>query len=275
MGIDVAILGYGAIGRSVHLLLAQHPQRVRVLGVLDRAALAKEGPKPPRRSAGPPEARVPVLDLPTAIKRADLVIECASPSAVRAHGPEIIAADTDLLVASLGALVDARLGAQLHAGPGRCHLSTGAIGGLDLIRAAAGTLEAIELETVKLPAALLHPGLSGTQREDIERAQATGSPVLVFSGSVSDAVAGFPSNINVAAALGLAAGDLSVVRVSITADPTATLTSHTITVRGETGNHRFELRNFPDPANPASSALTARAIASGVLRLAGVGPHFI
>lgn len=277
MGIDVVLLGYGAIGQAVHRMLGGHEDEVRVLGVLDRASLA--GPAAAARAArtagsgsGP---RVPVLDLGTAIERADLVIECASPAAVRAHGPVVTGAGTDLLVASLGALADGPLRAALEAGPGRCHYSTGAIGGLDLVRASAGTIKAIELRTRKLPAALLHPGLPGTLRSAIARAAGSGTAARVFSGSVAEAVRDFPSNINVAAALGLAAGDLDLVAVEIVADPAAAMTHHEITVRGDGGIYRFGIENFPDPANPATSALTARSVVSGVLRLAGYGPHFI
>jgi len=280
MGIDVVLLGYGAIGQAVHRMLGAHDGEVRVLGVLDRASLAGPDPATPAaRTTGPAEPgsapRLPVLDLATAIERADLVIECASPAAVRAHGPAITGAGTDLLVASLGALVDGPLRTALEAGPGRCHYSTGAIGGLDLIRASAGTINAIELRTRKLPEALLHPGLPGTLRSAIARAAESGTAARVFSGSVAEAIRDFPSNINVAAALGLAAGDLDLVAVDIVADPAAAMTSHDITVRGSGGNYRFAIENFPDPANPATSALTARSMASGVLRLAGRGPHFI
>ncbi|GAA5229172.1 aspartate dehydrogenase domain-containing protein [Paeniglutamicibacter antarcticus] len=280
MGIDVVILGYGAIGQAVHGLLAEHRSEVRVLGVMDRASLAetdhcRAGAPGSDRVLGPAGLKVPVLGLSRAIEIADLVIECASPSAIRAHGPRITGAGTDLLIASLGALADGRLHGMLTAGPGRCHLSTGAIGGLDLIRASAGTIKAIELETRKLPEALLHPGLPERLRGSITGTTDSGTPKLVFTGSVPEAVQSFPSNINVAAALGLAAGNMDLVDVRIIADPGAVLTSHTITVRGDCGNYRFEIQNFPDPENPATSALTARSMASGVLRLAGRGSHFI
>jgi aspartate dehydrogenase len=274
MGINVVMLGYGAIGQAVHRMLAPFADSVRVLGVLDRAAL--EGAAGPARVAGPAGHQVPVLDLGTATERADVVLECASPAAVRSYGPGIIGAGTDMLVASLGALVDGNLlTTLLDRGPGRCYLSTGAIGGLDLVRASAGTIEGIALETRKPPAALLHPGLGAALRSSISQAEAAGSARHVFGGSVADAVRLFPSNINVAAALGLAAGDMDLVRVDIIADPGATLTSHAIEVRGSCGNYRFRIRNFPDPANPATSALTARSMVSGLLRLAGHGPHFI
>ncbi|MFL4480324.1 aspartate dehydrogenase domain-containing protein [Paeniglutamicibacter sp. ORCA_105] len=274
MGINVALLGYGAIGQAVHRMLAPLADQARVVGVLDRISL--EGAAGPARMAGPAGSAVPVLDLAAATKGADVVLECASPAAVRAYGPGIVGAGTDLLVASLGALVDDRLRSTLlERGPGRCFLSTGAIGGLDLVRASAGTIDAITLETRKPPAALLHRGLGTELRSSIVRADATGAVGHVFGGSVAEAVRLFPSNINVAAALGLAAGNMDLVRVDIIADPGATLTSHAIEVRGSGGTYRFAIENFPDPANLATSTLTARSLVSGLLRLAGHGPLFI
>ncbi|MFF5791058.1 aspartate dehydrogenase domain-containing protein [Paeniglutamicibacter sp. NPDC012692] len=264
MGLNVVLLGYGAIGRSLHGMLARHPDRIAVIGVLDGRA-----PKAMESAAGDDASvSLPVLDLATALERADVIAECASPAAVRELGPEIIA--------SLGALVDERLrGLLLERGPGRAYLTTGAIGGLDLIRASAGTIDAIELDTRKPPAALLHSGLPDSLRSRIAAAGSAGEPCTAFSGSVERAVELFPANINVAAALALAAGDFSRVHVTITADPAATRTRHGIRIRGNGGSHDLVIENAPDPDNPATSALTARAMASGLLRLAGVGPHFI
>lgn len=268
MGLNVVLLGYGAIGRALHRELLNHTDRVAVVGVLDRASLghaaqehASAGTGRPAEGAG---QRPPVLGLADALDRAAVIAECASP-----------AAGTDLLIASLGALVDEPLRRGLDRGPGRAYFSTGAIGGLDLIRASAGSLTSVKLHTRKAPAALLHAGLDPAQRAAIAAAAASGEPRTVFRGSVARAVQLFPSNINVAAALGLAAGDLDLVEVAITADPAAARTSHEIHVEGSGGSYRFAIENAPDPANPATSALTARAMASGLLRLAGLGPHFI
>lgn len=280
MCLKVVLLGYGAIGKSLHGALARHPRRVNVLGVLNRTAgmASAVSPmiKPDFLADADADARPPVLTLAEALESADLIVECASPAAVRALGPAIIASGTDMLIASLGALVDDTLRASvIEAGPGRAYLSTGAIGGLDLIRASAGTINSIELHTRKLPGALLHAGLAQDLRAKITAATTLGEPQTVFAGTVAHAVELFPSNINVAAALGLAAGDFSLVKIAITADPTATLTSHSIHVQGSGGTYSFVIENAPDPQNPATSALTARAMASGILRLAGVGPHFI
>ena len=273
MSINVVLLGYGAIGKSLHQMLDAHPEQINVLGVLDRnSANDEQTSDQPRQNA----VGLPVLGLSQALESADIIAECASPAAVTELGPHIIASGTDLLIASLGALVDDQVRSSImDTGLGRAYLSSGAIGGLDLIRAAGNTIKTVTLRTSKHPFGLLHPGLDEATRESITEVLELGDSGIVFEGTVADAVALFPSNINVAAALGLAAGNFDLVRVRIVADPSAELTRHTIAVHGSGGSYDFDIQNIPDPHNPATSVLTARSMASGLLRLAGVGPHFI
>lgn len=273
MSLNVVLLGYGAIGKSLHQMLEAHSGRINILGVLDRNS-GNDGQQSaqPRHTA----TGLPVLSLTQALESADIIAECASPTAVATLGPRIISSGTNLLVASLGALVDENVRSNImDAGPGRAYLSSGAIGGLDLIRAAGNTITAITLRTSKHPAGLLHPGLDEATRDAITEVLELGDPETVFEGSVADAVALFPANINVAAALGLAAGSFELVRVRIVADPSTELTMHAIAVQGSGGSYEFDIQNIPDPHNPATSVLTAKSMASGLLRLAGVGPHFI
>ncbi|GAA4377564.1 aspartate dehydrogenase domain-containing protein [Paeniglutamicibacter cryotolerans] len=261
MVLKVALLGYGAIGREVRRMLLADGGSISMTGVIARGPLA---------GGEPGEARdgLPGLGLEEALERADLVIECASATAVREHGPRIIASGTDLLIASIGALANPPLRRALTAGPGRAHLSTGAIGGLDLLRAAAldGGLERVTLSTTKAPAALINPGMDPATRSRIE---AAAGPTEIFAGTVAEAVLRFPRNINVAAALALAVGDFAMVRVRILADPVAALTLHRIEAEGSAGKYAFDVANAPDPLNPATSALTARSIVAGVHRLSG------
>lgn len=267
MGLNVVLLGYGAIGRSLHGMLARHPDRIAVIEVLDG-----RNPKTADDATGTP---LPVLDLATALGCAEVIAECASPAAVREFGQDIIASGRPAhrLARRAGRSAAARPRPRAGAGPRLpdhgCHR------GLDLVRASAGTIDAIDLDTRKPPAALLHPGLPGPLRAGIAAAASSGEPYTVFSGSVERAVELFPFNINVAAALALAADDFTRVHVTITADPAATLTRHEIRIQGSGGSHTFLVGNAADPENPATSALTARAMASGLLRLAGAGPHFI
>lgn len=273
MSLNVVLLGYGAIGKSLHQMLDAHPGQINVLGVMDRNSIndIHSSKQPSQTTTG-----LPVLTLEQALEQGDVIAECASPAAVAELGPRIIASGTDLLIASLGALADEQVrSAIMDSGPGRAYLSSGAIGGLDLIRAAGSTIKAITLRTSKNPYGLLHPGLDEATRDSITEVAVLGDPRIIFEGTVADAVALFPSNINVAAALGLAVGNFDLVRVRIVADPSAELTRHTIAVHSSGGSYDFDIQNMPDPQNPATSVLTARSMASGLLRLAGIGPHFI
>jgi aspartate dehydrogenase len=183
-----------------------------------------------------------------ALPGADLVVECAGQRALADLGPQVIDAGRDLLVVSIGALTDDALHRRLQAGPGRLFLTSGAVGGLDLLRAAArmAPLEKVRIVTTKKPSTLGLSGVSG--------------PVEVMRGPAREIAAAFPKSTNVAAAVGLAVGSLDDVEAVVMADPAATLTSHVISASGPAGDYRFEIRNRPSEANPASSQVVPHAV---------------
>ena len=71
----------------------------------------------------------------------DLTVECAGHAAVKAHAAALLGASFDLVIASIGALADETLYTQITkaaaAGNARLILPSGAIGGLDILRAIA------------------------------------------------------------------------------------------------------------------------------------------
>ncbi|MEV5749258.1 aspartate dehydrogenase domain-containing protein [Actinoallomurus sp. NPDC052308] len=231
---SVAVIGRGAIGGVV-------------IGALER------GEVPGARLAAVVDLGDPLED---ALAVADLVVECAGQAALAAHGPRVIAAGRDLLVVSIGALTDDALHERLRGGPGRLFLTSGAVGGLDLLRAAAAMapLERVRIVTTKKPATL------GVR-------DATG-PVEVMRGPARQIAAAFPKSTNVAAAVALAVGSFDVVEAVVVADPAATLTSHVITASGPAGEYRFEIRNRPSAANPASSQIVPHAVLATLRDLA-------
>ncbi|GLY77763.1 L-aspartate dehydrogenase [Actinoallomurus iriomotensis] len=186
--------------------------------------------------------------LDDALAVADLVVECAGQRALAELGPRVVAAGKDLLVVSIGALTDDALHERLRGGPGRLFLTSGAIGGLDLLRAAAlmAPLEKVRIVTTKKPATLGVPHAA--------------EPVEVMRGPAREVAAAFPKSTNVAAAVALAAGSFDVVEAVVVADPAATLTSHVITASGPAGDYRFEIRNRPSEQNPASSQVVPHAV---------------
>jgi aspartate dehydrogenase len=231
----ITLIGRGAIGATVAAALAAG----EVPGARHVATVTRDG-------ACRPDGRT--LPVDAALRAADLVVEAAGPDAVRQWGPAVVAAGRDLLVVSVGALAADALVARLRAGPGRVLVSSGAIGGLDLIRAAAraGEIRSVRLTTTKPAAAL------GIHRTD--------GPVEVYAGPARGAVEAHPRSLNVAATLALACGSWDPVEVRLVADPAATANTHTVEVDGEAGTYRIEARNRPSAANPATSGVTAAAV---------------
>ena len=85
---------------------------------------------------------------------------------------------------------------------GRIVLATGALLGFDAVRAAAkGTIHSVDMVTMKPPKSLVGAPYLETRGIDVSGLT---EPLKVFEGSAREGAAGFPANVNVAAALALA-----------------------------------------------------------------------
>lgn len=251
----VAILGCGAIGSVVaHAVQGGEVTDADLVGVVHA-----EPTDPPG---------LPVVDVDTALARADLVVECAGQRALADIGPSVVASGTDLLVASVGALADTALFDKLRTtGPGRLHLCTGAIGGLDLLSATArmGGLDSVWIVTTKKAPTLVQQWMDEDQRLRVRSAT---EPVELARGPAREITTTFPASANVAASVAVAVGDWDLVEATVVADPHAELTSHVISAAGSAGDYRFEVRNHPSAANPATSGIVPHAVLGAVARLA-------
>lgn len=250
--IAVGVIGHGAIGGVVAGALGRgEVPGCRLAGVLVR--------RPAVRSASR-DVPAAVGGLDDLVARSDLVVEAAGAAALAEYGPAVIDAGVDLLVVSVGALVDDDLRTRLCAGGtrGRVLLSAGAVGGLSLLRAAAlyGPLHEVRLTTTKLPAALERPWMSAGERARLRQAR---DPVIVFAGSARDAVARFPASVNVAATLALATVGFDETRVELVADRQAPRVRHEISVVAAAGRYEMAIENVPS-ANPRTSAVTPFAV---------------
>jgi len=235
----VGILGLGAIGSFLARELSSDPEVEIILGfdITPGRVLAVS-----KQAAKLRETTVDYL-----LAHVDVVVEAASQQAVREYAPRALQAGKELVVLSAGALGDAELSARLQElavkHGGRLHIPSGAIGGLDALKAArfAG-LKEVEIETTKSPKALGQPdGTSG----------------VIFEGTATEAAARFPANINVAVTLGLAGLGPDRTRVRIVSDPGATVNTHRVKYRGDFGEVTVILENRPLPDNPKTSALAA------------------
>jgi aspartate dehydrogenase len=140
----------------------------------------------------------------------------------------------------------------------RIVVPTGAIAGLDAVRAAAeGPVESVSIEMRKPPVGLA--GAPFLLRHGIDVLDLT-EPLLVFDGTALDAAAGFPANVNVAAALALAGIGPIRTKVKIWADPFATRNVHTITVEAEAARFTISIENVPSAENPRTGRLAGLSV---------------
>lgn len=262
----VGIIGVGALGQIIADALATGSiPEVELVAVAGRASSQPRLARLARRwhcqaSTDPPE--LPALG-------ATLVVEAAGVEAATDYTCGLLASGADVLLMSTGALADpaflADVKAAARAAGRRVYLPSGAIAGLDGLMAAmeAGVREA-RITTSKHPSALAGaPYLSGT-RVPLDRL--TG-PTVLFDGNAKEAIAGFPSNINVAVTLATVVDDLAKVQVRIVADPDATGTTHKVEVLAHCGSMTVELNNLPLPANPRTSWLAALSAVAAIRRL--------
>lgn len=168
--------------------------------------------------------------------------------------------------------------ARLEAGPGDVRLTTGAIGGLDLLTAAArpqgipAGITHARITSTKLAASLVQPWMSDKDAAALVRAA---QPIELFTGSVASAVEQFPGSLNVACALAAATGLWDETEVRLVADPSAELTTHDIEAHGAAGRYRFSITNEVSSHTPTSSAVVAEAVLRGVATLARPGGTFV
>lgn len=188
----------------------------------------------------------------------DIVVECANIEVVQSYARRIVQ-EKDLLLISIGALADLVLYEHLQETAkkyGRkIYLPSGAIGGLDVLKAAkiGGALQRVSLESRK-PAGSLSE-------------QAIAEETLLFEGSASEAIRQFPQNANVAIILALAGVGIHDTSVKIIADPLAEYNTHTIEAIGDFGKLRVQLENHPSTHNPKTSQLTGFSILAALQSL--------
>jgi aspartate dehydrogenase len=189
------------------------------------------------------------------------VVEAASQDAVAAYVPALLGAGIPTIIASVGALSDPALADRLTSagrnGSARFVLPSGALGGLDYLRAIAALPEARVRYTSRKPPAAWTAELAALGLS-VEH-----DAVSLFEGTPSQAAKLYPKNLNAAFAVALAAG-IDKVTVSVVADPKATGNTHEIEVESTAGTASFRLVNAPSPDNPKTSMLTALSLVAAL-----------
>lgn len=193
------------------------------------------------------------------LAQADIVVEAAPAAVFDQIAIPAIDAGRVLVPASVGALLPRmHLLQEAERTGARIVVPTGALLGLDAVRAAAqGRVNSISIESRKPPA-----GLSGAPYLVQHGIEVLGivEPQRVFAGNARDAAAGFPANVNVAAALALAGIGPERTQVEIWADPTITRNTHTIRVDAEAARFIMTIEGVPSADNPRTGMLTPLSV---------------
>jgi aspartate dehydrogenase len=254
--LPIGIIGAGSIGRYVADAVLDGDVKGAVL-----TAVADTCP-PPKDFLERLESRsVPFVDHFEQLTRfpVKLVVECANQQAARQCSGYFISRGIDLVIMSVGALVDGDFFSELSSAARekhcRIYVPSGAIGAIDAIRAAnVHGLEEVVLTTRKPPGSL--GSVEGFDLENLTE------PTVVYRGKATEAVKKFPKNVNVAASLSLAGLGPEKTTVCVVADPGIDRNIHEIKVKGAFGVFKIRLANNPSPQNPKTSYLACMSVVS-------------
>jgi aspartate dehydrogenase len=258
--IRVAIAGLGTIGR----VLARH-----LADGMPGLALACAAARDRAKAQAWLEAQriaCPLVEPEEFPAHADLAVECAPAAVLDRICRPMLEAGKQVMVLSAGALLPRLDLIELaKARGGQIIVPTGALLGLDAVTAAAeGRIHSVRMVTRKPPR-----GLAGAPYLEANGISVEGlnAPKLVFSGTARAGAAGFPANVNVAAALSLAGIGPDRTTMEIWADPTIERNCHTIEVESDSARFTLAIENIPSE-NPKTGRITALSVVAALRKLA-------
>ncbi len=247
----MALIGAGGIARTIASYARSSPT-FELVAVLSRA--------PDRDAVHWPsdllvQTRASMLD-----REPQLVVECASHSAVHEHIVPVLQQGIDVVVASVGAFADPALfdSASSVQSDAQLIIPAGALPGIDGLAAAArDSLAEVRLISTKPPS-----GWSGTPGTEVSGAAAQSR--VLFHGNAREAARLYPRNANVAATVALAGIGFERTEIRLVADPAATANSHRIEARGGFGRFTLDIEGSMSEINPRTSRLTAYSIVRAI-----------
>lgn len=216
-----------------------------------------------------------IVDTPEELIESDLinlVIEAASQEAAKDYAVRILDSGKDLLILSIGALVDKKLLKAIEEAAERndkiVYLPSGALVGLDGVKSSSvAKLSEVLLTTRKNPEVLKGAPYIIRHKIDLDSVK---EPTVVYEGNAEEAARMFPKNINVAAVLSLAGIGAEKTKVRIIADPTVHKNVHEIAAKGDFGILKTHVENVPSSYNPQTSYLAALSV---IRTLRKIGEH--
>jgi aspartate dehydrogenase len=249
----VGIIGYGTIGRVVARALDAGIDGMHLAAVAtgrhDKAAAAMAELVQP----------VEIMSIAAVADCCDIVVDCAPKAVFRDIAETALGRGRILVtVSGAGILANPDIEDLARDNGGRVILATGALLGLDAVRAAAeGQINEVRMITRKPPNALKDaPHIIDN---DINLDGLNGA-VKVFEGSAREGAMAFPANVNVAAALGLAGVGADATRLEVWADPHLQRNTHAIEVDADSARFILNIENVQSPENPGTGKITALSV---------------
>ena len=250
----VGLIGCGAIGNGLAAAIQQRlPSNLRLAYVHDLIPAHCED------LCARHDVKARQASFEELIDRSDYIIEAASAEISGRVAVDALLHDKTVQIMSVGGLLPwhSQIRSMAESTRGRLLIPSGALAGIDAIKTAReGRIDVVRLTTTKPPAALA--GAPFFEQNDVD-IESIDQPIVLFEGTVFEAVRYFPKNINVAATLGFAVGDPDLVTVKIIASPAATRNIHEVVVDGDFGKITTRTENEPSAANPRTSALAVRS----------------
>jgi aspartate dehydrogenase len=257
--IRVALAGLGAVGLKLAQALNEGISGLKLTAVSAndrdkaRARLLEMG------------IDVPVLPIEDLEAHADLAVECAPAALLPAIAHPFLQKGKQVMVLSAGALLtNMDLVDLAREKGGQIIVPTGALIGLDAVTAAMqGKITSVKMVTRKPVRGLVGAPFLVENKIDIESIK---EPLRIFSGTPREAAVGFPANLNVAVALGLAGIGVDETALEIWADPALTRNTHRIEVISDSAEFSMQIANIPSE-NPKTGRITALSVLACLRKL--------
>jgi len=259
--VRVGLVGCGTIGSQLARAIDRHYRHAaRVVALHD--SVRTHATALQRRLAHRPI----LCSLPQLIRKSQLVIEAASVEVAADVVTRSLRSNRDVIVMSVGGLLlDQTWRRVARRSRGRVYIPSGALAGIDGVRAMAiGKIRRVRLTTRKPPQAFAEAPYVRSRGLHLEHLT---QPSIIFEGTAHRVVQAFPQNTNVAAVLTLASGvSPSRARIRVIADPTIHRNVHELEVEGDCGRILCQVHSDPS-ANPKTSELAVRSSIATLQRL--------
>ena len=243
--IKTGIIGCGNIGEQLMLFLGKHPAyKVCTLTDVDNEKAIAFQKKFHRK-------RPAIVSMEESLAKNQLIIESAGRNAVMQilKCKNLDRYKRTILFMSSGGLIHS-LNKISSLKNTEVVIPSGAIAGLDAIKAVSGEIDALQLTTTKSWKSLSSAIFVVRNSISLHNLR---KPKTIFDGELKEAIKGFPENINVAASLFLAS-KFEKLKIKIIAHPTAVFNTHEIICKGKFGTIHTKTENRPSN-NPKTSQL--------------------